>query len=103
MKRIILLFIFVILICYPVFGASLKAGYPICVTKELYQQFERAVIQDDKRELQYLKKSGCFMPAQELKVTILDQSLWAAIIRIRVFAGDQAFEMWTASKNVKRK
>lgn len=102
MKKILIFFVLFFLPAISLGAASLKGGYPVCVTKELYDQARAAILKDDKREVQYLFKSGCFAPEGGASVTLLELSEWSGVAKVRIFAGGEAFIMWTSYKNIKK-
>ena len=98
MKKI-LIFCILTALSLPVFGTTLRGGYPVCTTKKMYEQFIKAYMRDDKKECGYLLGNGCFLLAGGMNITILDQSTWSNIAKIRVFAGTDTIIMWTHIKN----
>lgn len=89
--------------CAPLFADTLRGGYPACLTKELYNQFMNAYMDQNEPELEYLLRSGCGFPQSGLKVALLDYSMLDAKAKVRIFIGDKAVVMWTHYKNVNRK
>jgi hypothetical protein len=102
MKKIIF-FCALMLWNFPASGETLAGGYPVCVSKELHEQFMTAYMAENKREYQHLLKNGCFLLPEGMKITILEQSLLTAIAKVRVFAGNETLVMWTHVKNIRKK
>ena len=106
MKKIIGLFCMMmigVVSIKPIFADSLKGGFPVCVTKETYEQFVKAYREENKKEYQYLlEKNFCFLLPAGLELTVLDRSLLSHAARVRIFLGDEAMIFWTHTKNIKK-
>jgi len=105
MKKILFLLAATLFCFNSLSGASLKTGYgPLCVTEELHKQFMTAAARNDKIEMRYLTENdrGCFFLPAGLHVTILEESLWNARAKVRVFVGKEAVVMWAHYLSIKR-
>lgn len=102
MKKIYLL-CFLIFVCLgSAVADSLKGGYPGCISKELYTQSIRALIDENRQEWDYLSQNGCFLLPPGLSITVLEQSIFSQTVKIRVFVGKDTIVIWTHIKNVKK-
>ena len=101
MKKI-LFFCLVMMFSLKTFAGSLAGGYPLCVTKKLYEQFMSAYMRGDEQECVYLLKegSGCFLLSAELPVSVLEESIWSSQAKIRLHATGTI--LWTHFKNIKK-
>jgi hypothetical protein len=90
-----------------VYSAHTMATQPIlkengiaCFSERYFDQEVRAENNNDKMSLAYLFKKGhCIMAKQDFPASILDRSKFGKL-KIRVYSGDDAFELWTYSEHV---
>ena len=97
MKKIFLFFL-LILFSYSVFAVTIKGHWPICLTRDLYDQIMKS---ETDQEYQYLLKNGCLVPQSGLKITVLERDL-SGRAKIRIFFGEEALIGWTYFKNIQR-
>lgn len=103
MRKILFFCALIILYTLPVFGASLAGGYPVCVTKELYQLFlKNCILQENEKDCQFLLNAGCFILPEKTEVTVLEQSAWTMNAKVRISTEYGIIIGWTHVKNIKK-
>lgn len=88
------LFVVFCLFALPCEAATLKGGFPACLSIDLLSQEVVAVEQNDRDALGWLLKNGCAVTQVGLHATVLETSP-LAIVRVRVYRGGNAVEVWT--------
>lgn len=83
-------------------AATLKGGYPACLTKDLLDQIIDAAINKDERGWKYLLQHGCIIAKAGIEVSVLDEYLWPGKAKVRAYVGDDAVILWTIIENINR-
>ena len=78
---------------------TLKGGYAACISQDLFDQFVTVASTNDENGINFLLKNGCVITKKGLKFSLLDRGFtgWA---KIRVYAGDKSFVLWTYNENL---
>jgi len=103
MKKIFFWIIVLFFFAPPISAATLKGGYPVCVSEESYKQFLKSYLAGNISDCEYLLREKCFFFDRGLKATVLEKSLFSASAKIRIFLEGQYAEMWTHYKNIEEK
>lgn len=82
-------------------AASLKGGYPACLSEDLFDQMMQAIVTHDQAGQTWLLKNGCIVPAAGLQASLLKRASLGKI-QIRVYSDTHAFVLWTNSENLAR-
>jgi hypothetical protein len=87
----------VLVFSFPASAANpiLKPYSQTCLTENLLDQFETALISQDMQALGWLTEHGCTISDKPLKVTVLNLSSWGGKAHVRVYRGKHAVEVWT--------
>lgn len=80
----------------------LKGGYVACVSKELFDQFvHNETIDKNPQASEYLLKNGCVVTRPNVRVSIVESSLFGGWIEFRSYSDEgQPFNAWTNFENV---
>ena len=101
MKKILLSLIILMSFLYAELPATLKGGYPACISEEYFEQFIDASVHKDIKMIKYLANMGvCVITKSGLKVTVLDTSAFSGKAKIRVWLNNQPIILWTNLENV---
>ena len=84
-----------VFISFPADAASLKTGYPVCITQDLLEQTHMAAASGDSTALVWLADNGCSMTGDPLHVTVLGLSSWGGYAHVRAYRGKHSAEVWT--------
>lgn len=98
MRKVILI-AGLLFITTPLFAGSIKGGYPACISKELFDEIENALIRKDEKTVNYLEQNGCFYLKSGLAYSLISES-WG-IAQIRVYVGGTSVILWTNIENLK--
>jgi len=79
---------------------TLKGGYLACTSEEAFDQITTAIAKKDNNLFTYLLKNGCFQTKKGIPISVLDTSWGTA--KIRAYAGNQSFVLWTNTENIQR-
>lgn len=71
-----------------------KGGDAACLTKDLYDQFLDAAVQNDRRAAEYLMDNGCLILRAGLPASVLDLGFmgWA---QVRIYTDEGAVTLFT--------
>ncbi|MEH6490739.1 hypothetical protein [Halopseudomonas sp.] len=84
----------------PVAAQSLKDGYAGCLTEDYLDQFISAAVKDDMRAINYLlEKNLCVPLSSQFDISVLDPGFTQ--VKIRVYVGNDAVDLWTVREAVK--
>lgn len=79
---------------------ELKGGsYIACVSEDLLDQANQALVDEDQRALEYLGNNGCGVPNGGIPVSVLDQT-WTGKVHIRAYTDQGALELWTVMEAI---
>jgi hypothetical protein len=96
MRKTLLIAAIAAVISSPAFAATLKPGYPVCISEDLLDQTYKAILAKDVDALQYLSRNGCAVTHAAVKVTVLDLSGWGALAHLRAYRGKHSTEVWAS-------
>jgi len=76
---------------------------PACLTKTDYDDFSGMMARNDSAGINYLMKSSrCIMLKSGVRISVIERHIWSAT-KIRVYAGNDALDLWTAYEFVVEK
>ena len=80
-------------------GDVLKENGYACVTEELLNELTMSAVNEDNAGYLYLLSNGCIIAKQDFPVSILHRS-FSGLVKIRAYAGDNAFVLWTYKEDI---
>ncbi len=102
MRKISIIFIFLIMASANIRAETLKGGYGACISEDLFDQLTSAMVSNDNNELNYLLENGCIVTKPGINVTVLDISLLSGVSKVRAHIGNNAVILWTNSENIEK-
>lgn len=61
---------------------TMKAGYPLCLTEDLFDEMVQALARGDDNQFDYLSGNGCVITKSGLKFSVIDTSWGTAKVRV---------------------
>ncbi|MCZ6802986.1 MAG: hypothetical protein O7D86_03380 [Proteobacteria bacterium] len=101
MNKVILVSVFLMLLIPYATAASLKGGYVVCLSEDLYDEYVTATIKEGEPALNYVFNNGCTIAKAGLKISVLDWS-WTGVSKVRLYLENDAIVLWTAMENINR-
>jgi len=98
-QRAIASVLFSLALVVPAAAETTKGGYPACLTKDLFEQYTRSMIERDYDTIGHLMKNGCVIPEAGIRILVLDRRP-GGIAKIRAYVGEDAAVLWTNVENV---
>ena len=80
---------------------TLKVNSYGCLTKDLYRQFEKSILDADNLAYSYLLKNGCTGISPDIPISVLDITSDKRA-RIRAYTKDDGIVVWTHSRNIEK-
>ena len=102
MKKQLLVLLCAFLVSGNAFADTLKGGYPVCFSEDLFSQMVTALAKEDAKAYDYLMKSGgCGMAEKGTPISVLGTTWGTA--KVRAY-GDDSFAVivWTYTENIVR-
>lgn len=81
-------------------ATSLRPDAPVCISDELFSQYEQAVLSDDMHALAWLFDNGCAISTAKLPATVLERYDGNFRVHLRVYRGNDTTEVWTLAAAV---
>lgn len=76
-------------------------GYVGCLTEEYLDQFINAAIKNDNNGMNYLLNNSLCAPlSSKFEISVLENGF--STVKVRVYVGDSAVELWTVREAISR-
>jgi hypothetical protein len=80
---------------------SLKDGYIACLSEDYLDQFNQALVSNDNKGMEFLYNKGVCVPtSSKFSISVLDRGFM--VTKFRVYVGDDAAVLYTASEAIGR-